>query len=172
MCGRVWVDAKRVNPIISKTFGFDFNTSDNADLHPSQQVSVITGNEAHGYQQVDASWGITPSWAKKPIINAQIETAAEKQTFRDAFMHSQCFIPFTAWYEWRDEGEAKKTKYLFQGAEGQVLLMRGMLFSGVETNELVTFTTAADGVCEPYHHRMPVIEALGAEPLGIHVTRC
>ena len=173
MCGRIWVNAKRINPIISKTFGFDFNALDNDDLRPSQTVSVITGSEANGYQQVDANWGIKPGWAKKPIINAQIETAGEKPTFREAFAHSQCFIPFTGWYEWRDEGDTKKAKYLFQADEGQVLLMRGMLFSSVDsTNELVSLTTAATGVCEPYHHRMPVIEALGSEPLGIHVSRC
>ena len=51
------------------------------------------------------SWGLVPSWAKDPtigsrLINARMETLAEKPAFRRAFAKRRCLLPADGYYEW------------------------------------------------------------------------
>ena len=46
-------------------------------------------------------WGFVPGWVKDPrefplLINARVETMAEKPAFRDALKHGRCIIPASA----------------------------------------------------------------------------
>ena len=50
-------------------------------------------------------WGLVPSWAKDPgigsrMINARLETAAQKPAFRRAFARRRCLVPADGYYEW------------------------------------------------------------------------
>lgn len=126
------------------------------DLRPSMQVTTISQQNKQPAQST-MTWGIKPSWSKKLIINAQSETAAHKKTFAQAFATQRCLIPCTGWYEWRDEGGAKKQKYLFDHPEGESFLMAGLWFKHDGLNQLVTLTTQADGACAKIHGRMPLI---------------
>ena len=50
-------------------------------------------------------WGLVPSWAKDPsignrMINARMETVAEKPAFRRAFAARRCLLPADGYYEW------------------------------------------------------------------------
>ena len=134
------------------------------DIRPSMQVTTISQRNKQP-EQSTMTWGIKPSWSKKLIINAQSETAAHKKTFAQAFATQRCLIPCTGWYEWRDEGGAKKQKYLFDHPAGESFLMAGLWFkSGFEhegLNQLVTLTTQADEACAEIHGRMPLIIAAG-----------
>lgn len=51
---------------------------------------------------------------KKPLINARAESVNEKITFSKHFKNSRCLIPATYFYEWKDDGKPKKTKYLIK----------------------------------------------------------
>ncbi|MFT5758883.1 MAG: putative SOS response-associated peptidase YedK [Alteromonadaceae bacterium] len=155
MCGRFSVN-KAISPIVSELFNTHFNTETNANLSPSQSVAtLVSGNST--YPQVNALWGIKPSWSKRLIINAQSETVATKPTFRQAFQHQRCLIPCNGWFEWRTE-EGKKVKYLFEHADKVPLYMGGILFQH-EFTELVTLTTKPNLKCGQYHKRMPVLIA-------------
>jgi putative SOS response-associated peptidase YedK len=134
----------------------DYSVETNTNLSPSQSVSTLIKNNSN-YSQVNALWGIKPSWSKKLIINAQAETVATKPTFRQAFQHQRCLIPCNGWFEWRTE-EGKKVKYLFEHADKVPLLMAGILFQH-EFTELVTLTTKPNLKCGQYHQRMPVLIA-------------
>lgn len=53
-------------------------------------------------------WGLVPSWAKDPsignrLINARVETAAEKPSFRKAFAQRRCILPADGYYEWQEQ---------------------------------------------------------------------
>lgn len=64
-----------------------------------------------------ARWGLVPSWAKDPsvgnrLINARVETAAEKPSFRQAFAKRRCILPAAGYYEWQEQplgAEGEKT---------------------------------------------------------------
>lgn len=155
MCGRFSVN-KTISPIVSELFNTHFNVQTNANLSPSQSVSTLVHSNSI-YHQVDALWGIKPSWSKKLIINAQAETVAIKPTFRHSFQSQRCLVPCNGWFEWRTE-EGKKVKYLFEHTDKVPLFMAGILFQH-EFTELVTLTTKPNIKCAQYHKRMPVFIA-------------
>ncbi|PSW13386.1 DUF159 family protein [Photobacterium rosenbergii] len=166
MCGRLNILANMLNNQVSDELRVRYNTTDNPDLCPSQIVTTLCKNfssrsNTNGLQQYEMTWGIKPAWAKKLLINAQVETAMEKPTWRNAMQHRRCIVPCSGWFEWRDESGTVKQKYLFSHAESKPLYMAGLWFEpseGVQP-ELVTLTTAANEVCRPYHHRMPLLIA-------------
>ena len=50
-------------------------------------------------------WGLVPSWAKDPsignrMINARMETVAEKPAFKRAFAKRRCILPADGYFEW------------------------------------------------------------------------
>ena len=168
MCGRLNILANMLNNKVSDELRVRYNTTDNTDLCPSQTVTTLcrrSGPNTHttDLQQFDMTWGIKPAWAKKLLINAQVETAVEKPTWRNAMQHRRCIIPCSGWYEWRDEGGARKQKYLFGHSNGKPLYMAGLWFESTDGGlpGLVTLTTAANEVCRPYHLRMPLLVEAG-----------
>lgn len=88
---------------------------------------------------VSLRWGLVPFWAKDPgigarMINARIETAAEKPAFREAFARRRCLLPADGWYEWlRPESAAgpgaraaPKQPFFIHGADGRTLALAGL----------------------------------------------
>jgi putative SOS response-associated peptidase YedK len=84
-----------------------------------------------------ARWGLVPSWAKDPsvgnrLINARIETAAEKPSFRRAFASRRCILPALGYYEWQDrpapaEGpKTPKQPYFIHRPDAGTLAMAGL----------------------------------------------
>ncbi|HET9870997.1 MAG TPA: SOS response-associated peptidase [Propionibacteriaceae bacterium] len=98
-------------------------------------------------------WGLVPSWAKDPsigsrMINARLETVAEKPAFRKAFSTRRCLLPADGFYEWYTpdaaaqalgrparahrpikENRAVKTKkqpFFIHRADGGLLVMAGI----------------------------------------------
>lgn len=152
MCGRFSVK-NNMNRVVSDLFNIPFEAVSNSDLCPSQTVSTIVQQEK--LQQLNASWGIKPSWSKKLIINSQSETASIKPIFRQAMQHQRCLVPCNGWYEWRTE-VGEKVKYFFEHSDQRPLYMAGILFQHEKT-KLVTLTTKPNEKCAEYHKRMPVL---------------
>jgi len=155
MCGRFSVIEKPICAFVNDEFGIEFQTKDNLDVRPTQNIATIM-NDSGKYSQQDASWGIKPAWSKRILINAQAETAAVKKTFSKAMKFSRCLVPCSGWFEWSSI-EGKKQKYLFEKKQ-QTLLMTGILFENKSDNstQLVTLTNAPNHQCRPYHGRMPL----------------
>lgn len=166
MCGRMNVIAAPLTQYLREQLQLDFQTVDNTDLRPTQRVDTIMST-AQGLRQVTTHWGIQPAWSKRLLINAKIETANDKKTFKSAFAQSRCIIPVTGWYEWRTEGPHKQ-KYLFAYAAQQAMLMAGIVFKGEDGPRLVTFTTAPTAQCVEYHDRMPLLLAPNAIDFWLH----
>lgn len=156
MCGCIQVHNTPSMAKLLKDLGLSGPIQEHLELRPSMQLSTISQKNKQP-EQSTMTWGIKPSWSKKLIINAQSETAGQKKTFAHAFATQRCLIPCTGWYEWRDEGGAKKQKYLFDHPEGESFLMAGLWFEHEGVNKLVTLTTQANEVCAEIHRRMPLI---------------
>lgn len=83
------------------------------NIAPSQYVACVRTNpDSKERECVEMKWGLIPSWAKEPrighqLINARVETVADKPAFRKAFRNRRCLILADGFYEWRRE---KKTK--------------------------------------------------------------
>ncbi|WP_144213098.1 SOS response-associated peptidase [Shewanella donghaensis] len=163
MCGRIEVLFDRMKATLDNLFDIPLSIQTNLDLRPTDQITAITSSaetlSPHcSIKTVPALWGIQPAWSKKIIINAQAETVNEKATFASAFRQQRCIIPCSGWFEWRDEGQAKKQKYRFSHTANKPLFMAGILYPAQqsELQQLVTLTIAPNDKCAEYHHRMPL----------------
>ncbi len=82
-------------------------------------------------------WGLVPSWAKDPgigsrMINARMETVAEKPAFKRAFAVRRCLLPADGYFEWYPtsqtgkNGKPLKQPFFVRPADGGVLAMAGL----------------------------------------------
>ncbi|MXG91695.1 SOS response-associated peptidase family protein [Nocardioides flavescens] len=82
-------------------------------------------------------WGLVPSWAKDPsigsrMINARMETVAEKPAFRRALAARRCLLPADGYFEWyateelTEAGKPKKQPYFIRPQDGGTLAMAGL----------------------------------------------
>jgi putative SOS response-associated peptidase YedK len=83
------------------------------------------------------TWGLIPSWAKDPkigsrMINARVETVAEKPAYRRAFVARRCLLPADGYYEWYQttdlsvKGKPRKQPFFIRPKDGSVLAMAGL----------------------------------------------
>lgn len=113
-----------------------------------------------------AKWGLIPSWAKDPkignrMINARIETAAEKPAFRRAWAKRRCLLPADGYYEWYAGQGVPKQPFYIHRSDGASLAMAG-LFEFWKDGEdwLVStaiLTTSAPDALGQIHDRMPLL---------------
>ena len=158
MCGRIDIQPNNINEAVKAGFGVDWDTKENRDLRPTQLVDALLSAPT-GFVQTSLQWGIRPSWSKQLLINAQAETVATKQTFRDSFKFRRCVIPCSGWYEWKIfEEDGQKQKFRFHAPDESPLFMAGIWFGESTTpSQLVTLTTHPTPQCAQIHHRMPLL---------------
>ena len=83
------------------------------------------------------TWGLVPFWAKDPkignrMINARMETVAEKPAYRRAFERRRAILPADGYFEWyateekTKAGKPRKQPYFIRPADGGVLAMAGL----------------------------------------------
>lgn len=128
-------------------------------------------------------WGLVPSWAKdvsigSRMINARLETVAEKPAFRKAFSSRRCLLPADGFYEWyapegsgplaRGASKIKKQPFFIHRTDGGLLVMAGIyeiwrdptLDSADDSAWLRTcsvITTRATDAAGHIHDRMPMV---------------
>ncbi len=90
-------------------------------------------------------------------INARIETAAERPSFRDAWIARRCAVPADGFYEWGGPARDRRPTW-FHDPDGRPLLFAA-LFGEAEGGALAfaILTTAANGPVAALHDRMPVL---------------
>src|ERR1700761_6923169 len=76
-----------------------------ANVAPTDRVRVLL---SPGGQRVLRRhvWGLIPPWSKgrdgaARMINARVETVADKPAYRRVVRTSRCLLPADAWYEWQ-----------------------------------------------------------------------
>lgn len=147
------------------------------NLAPGQDAAVIRMGE-EGRRLDMLRWGLIPGWAKdstiaNKLINARVETAAEKPSYRNAWRTRRCLIPVNGYYEWTGAGKVRQP-WLIRRRDEAPLFIAGLWeswrireddvrrgrFVGHEPQDLIeTFTvitTEANGDVSSIHHRMPV----------------
>jgi putative SOS response-associated peptidase YedK len=133
---------------------------------PQRQLRVLT-------------WGLVPSWAKDPsignrMINARMETVAEKPAFKRAFAVRRCLLPADGYFEWyptsltNAKGKPVKQPYFIRPADGGVLAMAGLyeIWRDPTRSEddserfrwsCTVLTTQAEDSLGHIHDRMPLM---------------
>lgn len=146
----------------------------NYNRAPTQPGWVLVGDDGDGAVARQMRWGLIPAWAKSEkmaysTINARVETASTRPSFRAAWKQRRGLIPSSGYYEWRTKGTVKQP-YFIHADNAPVLFFAGLW---EQRGELLTYsivTRAADPSIAFLHNRMPLI--LPADMLRdwIHAT--
>ena len=159
MCGRffIQIDKKDLEEIIAEV---EANNQDKeglaslkleGEIFPTDTVVVKTATTI-----TPMKWGFKVG--KGIVINARSETVTEKSMFRDAVLEHRCAIAASGYYEWKQTGSTKKTKYQFYLPDHGLLYLAGC-YRVEHDSPLPTFvilTREADPQFTEIHDRMPV----------------
>ncbi|MGH3359253.1 MAG: SOS response-associated peptidase [Nocardioidaceae bacterium] len=156
------------------------------NVAPTKEVPAVVARRPRGDTSADPvrqlrilRWGLVPGWAKDPkignrMINARMETVAEKPSFRRAFAARRALLPADGYYEWyaTDQRTAKgkpvKQPFFIRPRDGGVLAMAGLYeiwrdptrddsdHDAFRWTCTVLTTTAEDDVGH-IHDRMPLL---------------
>jgi putative SOS response-associated peptidase YedK len=133
MCGR-YASARSVEDI-AEAFGIRADDVESVaapdwNVAPTKQVTAVL--ERDGRRLLTTlRWGLVPSWAGDPsvgarMINARIETAADKPAFRDALAARRCLLPADGWYEWQARADGVRQPHYLAPDDGSVLALAGL----------------------------------------------
>ncbi|HEY5821880.1 MAG TPA: SOS response-associated peptidase [Propionibacteriaceae bacterium] len=191
MCGRYASSAKpdqlmdefEVDDLFDDLPGPDYNVA------PTVAVPAIFERKVKDTGEVRRRlaplvWGLVPSWAKdvsigSRMINARLETVAEKPAFKKAFSTRRCLLPADGFYEWyspetaeptpgKKAAKLKKQPFFIHRADGGLLVMAGIYeiwrdptkdrsddSAWLRTCSVIT--TQATDAAGHIHERMPMV---------------
>jgi Uncharacterized conserved protein len=162
MCGRFTLKQppRRIN-----LTNFDDDSFDGIvpryNIAPTQDVlSVVQLGMSREARMLQ--WGLIPFWSKEPkgIINARVETIAEKASFNESFQKRRCLIFADGFYEWERSGKISQP-YYFRLIDGAPFTFAGIWDQWRSGERVITscaiITTSANELLATIHTRMPVI---------------
>ena len=142
------------------------------NVAPTDEVLTVTTDRHGGPRGELLRWGLVPTWAKSPsigskMINARVETAAEKPAYRRAFERYRCLVIADGFYEWRRTGGPKQP-FRITRDDHEPFAFAGLWSSWHGGREqtlrsCTILTTAANAAVATLHDRMPVILTPGHE---------
>ena len=129
------------------------------NVKPTEEVYVLIGNDL-----TCARWGLIPGWHKGDLqdwrastINARIEGAAVKPTFRGPWKYGRCLIPAGGYYEWTRAKSPKQPHFVSSEGNEDTLWFAGLLSVWNDLRTCAIVTRAANETAAEIHDRMPVI---------------
>ena len=143
------------------------------DIRPTDVAAIIASGRSGNMGVFPMVWGFTNEASTKPIINCRIETADQKNLWRESWHTRRCVIPASWYYEWgvlpTDEGynihrqqrDIKKTRFAIQPAGAEIAFLAG-LYRYEEHNgkQIPMFSVITREAVEPIrsiHDRMPLM---------------
>ena len=158
------------------------------NMAPTKQAPVVLARapredrEAAARRQLRLlTWGLVPSWSKDPkggvrMINARVESVADKPAFARALAARRCLVPARGWYEWQAsptatdaKGKPRKQPFFTSRADGASVAMAGLyefwrdpaVTDPDDPMAWLTTFTVLTGAAEPgldrIHDRQPVV---------------
>jgi putative SOS response-associated peptidase YedK len=137
------------------------------NVAPGDDVLAVTTDKEGAPRGELLRWGLVPSWAKSPetglkMINARVETVAERAAFKRAFERYRCLIIADGFYEWQRNAGAPKQPFHITRADGSLFAFAGLWSiwhrdDGTKLRSCTILTTAPNSAVATLHDRMPVI---------------
>ncbi|MEO6715134.1 MAG: SOS response-associated peptidase [Mycobacteriales bacterium] len=168
MCGR-YAAAKAIDAVAGHfgADGIDYQlTPPGYNVAPTDRVPVVVQWDG-SRSVVGMRWGLVPSWAPDPsvgsrMINARVETLADKPAFRTPLAQRRAIMPADAYYEWYTRPGTAKQPHAIRRADGEMLAFaalweRWRTAAGEELLSCTVVTTASAGSVAYLHDRMPVV---------------
>ncbi|HEY1591802.1 MAG TPA: SOS response-associated peptidase [Solirubrobacteraceae bacterium] len=139
------------------------------NVAPADDVLAVTTDREGRPRGELLRWGLVPSWADGPgsrlkMINARVETVAERPAFRGAFERFRCLIVADGFYEWSAPADGSRKRAFHIARSDRELFAFAGLWSIWRADDAspplrscTILTTAANSIVAPLHDRMPVI---------------
>lgn len=160
MCGRFYIENDIDDIIASYGIREVKNiTTVKGEIYPGTNIPVVLNSKSRSLNFF--RWGFKIGGLSREVINARVETAAEKPAFRRALLKNRCLVPANAFFEWETK-EKTKIKYKISNKDSSIFSMAGIYDEFVDKNNnfyfgVVLLTKKANGDMAKLHHRMPVI---------------
>ena len=180
MCGRYTLAAPDPAAIRDRFgIGESIDVRQRFNVAPGDDVLAVT-TDKQGTPRGDLlRWGLVPSWAKTPdtglkMINARLETVAERPAYRGAFERFRCLIVADGFYEWQRQPSGPKQPFHITRDDGGLFAFAGLWSiwhagDGSRLRTCTILTTAANSAIAGLHDRMPVILAPEAEGAWLNI---
>jgi putative SOS response-associated peptidase YedK len=147
MCGR-YASSRRPEDLIEefevvesrvdKVLEPDYNVAPTKEVYAVVQRPPSRESDEPAQRQLRVlRWGLVPSWAKDPsignrMINARMETVAEKPAYKRAFAKRRCLLPADGYFEWyptselTKSGKPRKQPFFIRPRDHGTLAMAGL----------------------------------------------
>ena len=162
----------------------DYNVAPTKEVYAVLERPPRSDDEARAEEPAERQlrvlrWGLVPSWAKDPsignrMINARMETVAEKPAYKRAFAKRRCLLPADGYFEWypteqlTKAGKPLKQPFFIRPSDGGVLAMAGLyeIWRDPTRDEddpdrfrwtCTVLTTHAEDAVGHIHDRMPLM---------------
>jgi putative SOS response-associated peptidase YedK len=137
------------------------------EVRPTNIVPVIAPNRTGARTVFPMVWGFTLPHSSSPMVNARVETASAKPTFKESWERRRCIIPASYYFEWEHlinaaTGKAKTgDKYMIQAKGSEITWLAGLYrieeMSGIQVPVFTVLTREPSEEIRFIHDRMPVI---------------
>lgn len=132
------------------------------EVRPTDIVPVIAPDHRGNRAVFPMKWGFTMPGSKQPLVNARVETAATKPTFKESWLRHRCIIPASWYYEWEHyktvDGKTRTgDKYLIQPKDSSVTWLGGLYRIEDDLPVFTVLTKAPSEELSRIHDRMPLI---------------
>lgn len=140
------------------------------NISPTNTIAIVRealDDSGEPRRRVDtAVWDLRPSWRTKmgkPMINARLETVAQKPMWRSAFARRRVLVPMRGYFEWTGPPKQRQSHFIHHRAAklisaaglGEVRNIGSDDTPEWEVSTAIITTEAADAGGE-VHDRMPV----------------
>ena len=175
MCTRFFADIE-ISPFIEKARHSPIATqmiinlsrpiNMTGEIQPTDIAAVIARSKSGKRAVFPMQWGFSVNGLSSPVVNARLESAAEKPTFRDSWQNRRCIIPASWYFEWQHyktpDGRVKTgKKYAIQPHNADMTYLAGLYRyeekSGFRYPVFVVLTRSPIGRVQEIHDRMPLI---------------
>lgn len=70
------------------------------EMRPTDVVAVFAPNKVGNVSAFPMLWGFSHEATDAPIVNCRLETASQKDLWKDSWFRRQCVIPCSWYFEW------------------------------------------------------------------------
>jgi putative SOS response-associated peptidase YedK len=99
------------------------------EMRPTDVAAVLAPNKDGRMAVFPMLWGFSHEATDAPIVNCRLETASQKEMWKDSWFRRRCVIPSSWYFEWEHfrspDGKKKKVgdKYLIQPKGSHTILL-------------------------------------------------
>ena len=178
MCGRFTLAGASPAELRARfPLGESIEIRERYNVAPGDDIVAVTTTKEGEPRGELLRWGLVPYWAKDEksgykMINARLETIAQRPGFRDA---RHCLIVADGFYEWEKTGThpPRKQPWWVTRADGEPFAFAGLWSTwrrpdGSQLRSCSIVTTDAFPSIEHIHDRMPVILTPSGEDPWLH----